>query len=87
MANQLKVEKDQGLDVVVTVIDDDDVEHDITAAFREISGATTASGRFTNNIQVQDDGTAISIDFTALAKEMIFDIPAATVRQLVAVAS
>ena len=85
--NQLKVEKQEGMDLEVTVIDGDGVSHDISQAFRRISGATTQAGQFTNNIQLQDDKTAVSIDFTALGKEMIFDIPAATVRQLVAVAT
>ena len=85
--NQLKVQKKEGGELEVKVIDEDDMEYDITAAFRQISGATTASGGFTNRIQVQDDVTAIQIDFTALGKEMTFDLPVATVRQLVAVAS
>lgn len=85
--NQLKVEKQPEGELEVTVIDGEGVTHDITEAFRQISGATTASGGFTNRIQVQDDVTAITIDFTALGKDMTFDLPEATVRQLVAVAS
>lgn len=85
--NQLKVEKQPEGELEVSVIDGEGVSHDITAAFRQISGATTSASAFSNQIQVQDDGTAITVDFTALGKDMTFDIPAATVRQLVAVAS
>lgn len=84
MADQLKIEKKEGMDLEVTVIDGEGQEHDITPAFRQISGATTQGGQFTNSIQVQDEKTAVTIQFTAIGKEMYFDLEPATVRQLLA---
>ncbi len=83
MANQLKVERPVGLPLEVTVIDGDGVSHDITAQFRSISGATTPAG-FTNAFRGQDDGTVIDITFTALGKDLVFDLSEPTVKQLLA---
>ena len=85
MANELKVEKPVGGDLSVKVIDGDGVSHDITSKFRRISGATTPAG-FTNTFQGQYDGTTVNIEFTALGKEMKFDLDVPTVKQLVALA-
>ena len=84
MADQLKIEKKPGEELEVKVIDGDGEEHDITQAFRQISGATTQGGQFTNSIQVQDEKTAVTINFTARGKELTFDLEPATVRQLLA---
>lgn len=85
MGNQLKVEKPAGGELQVKVIDGDDVEHDITSKFRSISGSTTPA-KFSNSFNAQDDGTSVVINFTALGKEMVFDLDAPTIKQLVALA-
>lgn len=83
MASQLKVQRGIGQELEVKVIDNEDVEHDITAKFRSISGATTPAG-FSNQFQGQDDGTMLDITFTALGKELTFDVDATTLKQLLA---
>ena len=85
MANELKVEKPVGGELSVKVVDGDGVSHDITAKFRSISGSTTPA-QFSNSFQAQDDGTAVTINFNALGKELSFNLDAPTVRQLVALA-
>lgn len=79
--NQLKIEKNQELEV--KVYDGDGVAHDITAAFRSIAGSTSPSA-VTNTIVCQAGNTAISMDFKATDKDMAFGLDPSIVRQLVA---
>ena len=82
--NKLVIEKDTGLEV--KVYDGEGVEHDITAAFRSISGSTTP-GAMTNTIKAQDGNTDVSIDFAATSKNMEFGLDPSVVKQLVALAT
>ncbi len=81
--NQLSIEKNESLEV--KVYDGDGVEHDITAAFRTISGTTSPSA-VENTISLQDGNTNICVDFTANSKELKFGLDESVVKQLVALA-
>ena len=81
--NKLIVEKDSGLEV--KVYDGEGVEHDITAAFRSISGSTSPAA-VTNTVKLQEADTDISIDFQATSKNMEFGLDPSVVKQLVALA-
>ncbi len=84
MINKLTIEKHEE-ELEVKVHGGDGVEHDITAAFRSITGSTSPSA-FANTITLQAADTNISIDFTATDKEMIFGLDPSVVKQLVALA-
>jgi len=81
--NKLVIEKNEELEV--KVYDGDGVAHDITAAFRSISGTTSPSA-VTNTVAAQSGAASISVDFQATSKEMSFGLDAAVVKQLVALA-
>ncbi len=79
--NVLVIEKNENLEV--KVIDGDGVAHDITAAFRSITGSTTPAA-VANTIKAQDGNTDVAIDFTATSKNMEFGLDPTVVKQLVA---
>lgn len=82
--NKLRITRnDQGTEVLVS--DAQGQVHDISTKFREIAG-TTSPGGFTNSISFQDDGTQISIDFTAVAKQLDYDLKPETAKQIAALA-
>ena len=81
--NKLVIEKNEDLEV--KVYDGEGVAHDITEAFRSITGSTTP-GAVANTIVAQDGDTNVSLDFTATTKEMEFGLAASVVKQLVALA-
>jgi len=83
--NTLVIEKkESGLEV--KVYDGDGVAHDITAAFRSITGSTTPAA-VTNTVNAQDGNTGVAIDFQATSKNMEFGLDPSVVKQLVALES
>jgi len=82
--NTLKIEKAEELEV--KVFDAQGVEHDITDAFRSITGSTTPAA-FTNEIELQAANTQIKIGFLATSKNMVFGLDPSVVNQLVALAN
>ena len=84
MENKLTIEKkEEGLEVKVH--DGDGVEHDITAAFRSITGSTSPAA-VSNTVILQSADTNIEIGFTATDKDMVFGLDPSVVKQLVALA-
>ena len=83
MINKLTIEKNEELEVKVH--DGDGVEHDITAAFRSITGSTSPSA-VENTVILQAADTNIEIGFTATDKDMMFGLDPSVVKQLVALA-
>jgi hypothetical protein len=82
--NKLRItHNDQGTEVLVS--DAQGVVHDISGKFRQISG-TTSPGAITNTITFQDNGTAVSIDYTAIDKELNFTLKPETAKQIAALA-
>ena len=79
--NILKIEKNEDLEV--KVFDGEGVEHDITAAFRSITGSTTPAA-VTNTVNAQDGNTGVAIDFQATSKNMEFGLDPSVVKQLIA---
>lgn len=79
--NTLVIEKNVKLEV--KVIDGDGVAHDITPAFRSITGSTTPAA-VTNQVKAQSGNTDVSLDFTATSKNMEFGLDPTVVKQLVA---
>ena len=84
-ANKLKIEKREGEELEVKVIDGEGDEHDITAAFRSITGSTSPSA-VSNTISLQDANTNVEISFKATDKELVFGLDPSVVKQLVALA-
>lgn len=82
--NKLTIEKN--VDLEVKVFDGDGVEHDITAAFRSITGSTSP-GAVSNTVELQAANTNIAIAFIATDKDMVFGLDPSVVKQLVALAT
>jgi len=82
MENKLVIEKnEQGLEV--KVYDRDGVVHDITPAFRSITGTTTPAG-VSHAVKAQSGDTDVSIDFKATSTNMEYGLDPTVVKQLIA---